>query len=73
MIPLPTAGLFNFEAPNLNMKAFGKKSQQPTPLRQHDNEDMEAGQTLPETQNQYASIDVAVSKPNNAQLDEYRG
>lgn len=63
-------------APNFKkMKAFGKNksAQQPTPLRQYDNEDVEAGQFLPETQNTYANIDVAASKPSGGQLDEYRG
>lgn len=53
------------------MKAFGKKAQQATPLRQYD-EETEAGTFIPETQNQYASLDVASSK-NAAQLDEYKG
>lgn len=63
-------------APNFKkMKAFGKNKslQQSTPLRQYDNEDVEAGQFLPETQNTYASIDVGASKPGGGQLDEYRG
>lgn len=64
-------------APNINkMKAFGKnKSRQPAaePLRQYDNDDLEAGQFLPETQNQYANIDVGAPKQGGGQyLEEYR-
>lgn len=65
-------------APNFKkMKAFGKnKSLQPAaaPLRQYDQDDLEAGQFLPETQNQYANIDVGAPKPGGggAYLDEYR-
>lgn len=56
------------------MKAFGKnKAAGSEPVRQYDSEEAEAGQFLPETQNTYASIDVAASKPGGAQLDEYRG
>lgn len=58
----------------LKMKAFGKNKsqQQSTPLRQYDNEDVEAGQYLPETQNTYADIDVAAPKAGGGPVDEYR-
>lgn len=63
-------------APNIKkMKAFGKNNQQAaTPLQQYDQDDLEAGQFLPETQNQYANIDVGAPKPGGggAYLDEYR-
>lgn len=57
------------------MKAFGKnKSSGSSPVRQYDSEEVEPGTFLPETQNTYASVDVAASgKAGNAQLDEYRG
>lgn len=57
------------------MKAFRKKTQQATPLRQDDNENAEAGQFIPETQNTYANLDVGegAAKSGGGQLDEYRG
>lgn len=55
------------------MKAFGKKAQQATPVRQYDSEETEAGQFIPETQNTYANVDVAAEAKGGAQLDEYRG
>lgn len=56
------------------MKAFGKnKAQGSSPVSQVDNQELEAGEFLPETQNTYASIDVAAAKPGGAQVDEYRG
>lgn len=61
-------------APNFKkMKAFGKKGS-PQQVPQYDREnDLEAGQFLPETQNVYANIDVAVNaKPEGGALDEYR-
>jgi hypothetical protein len=57
------------------MKAFGKnKSSGSSPVRQYDSEEAAPETFLPETQNTYASIDVAASgKAANTQLDEYRG
>lgn len=43
------------------MKAFGKKAA------------AEAEGYVPETQNTYASIDVAASKPSGGAADEYKG
>lgn len=59
-------------ASSLSKMVFGKK-QQPQPLQQYDQEDLEAGRFLPETQNVYANVDVGAPKPGAGQYtDEYR-